>query len=261
MNKFLKSYWPLLIILAITSFLFLLRLDRDPLTDWDECVYAQQSVEMKQTGNFLTNQWNKALVFEKPPLYNWIIQIPYLFKVNEFSARFPMVILSLLLITYVYLFAKKYFNERTAIYASLILLSTQLFVTYSIHVNTDIGFTLFVFLGFYYWIAARNNNNLSIVSGIFFGLAVLTKGLGVIPYLAALGITLLFNFNKQIIINYIKMAISFLVVIMPWHAYHYFKYGNDFIQVYIIEHIIKRSNIAIDFHFEGRLFYFKLIYK
>lgn len=260
LTKTVKAIWPLLLILFISGFLFTFTLNRDLLTDWDECVYAQQAIEMKQTGNFITNHWNGADVFEKPPLNNWLMQPMYLFGVNEFTGRFTMVLLGLSLLVLVYLFAYRYFSTTIAILSTLLLLASELIVVYTSRVNTDIGFTLFAFAGFFAWIESYKKSKYAYLAGVFFGLAVLNKGLSITPFLLALALTLLFDFKKQYLYNFIKMTIVFVAVITPWHLYQLFTYGNAFFQVYIIEHIIKRARNPIDYHFEGRLFYFRLIF-
>lgn len=262
MNKVLRSYWPLVLILVVVGFLFISQLNRDLLIDWDECVYGQQAKEMLTSGNYLTNQWNRELVFEKPPLYNWLT-VPFyaLFGISPFTARIPMVLMALGLISAIYLFCKKYFNTRIAVLSSLLLLASNLPLTYMIRNNTDIGVALFVFLGFWAWIESFKKHNYSYLAGFLFGCGVMMKGLGVLPYIVTLFFTVFFQYKPEYLLNYGKMFSVFLVTILPWHLYHYFTYGMTFVQVYILEHIIKRSQNTLDFHMEGRLFYVKLFLK
>jgi len=262
MNKVLRAYWPLLLILLVCSILFTFQLNRDLLIDWDECVYGQQAKEMLATGNYITNQWNRELVFEKPPLYNWLT-VPFyaLFGVSPFTARIPMVLMSLALIASIYIFAKKYFNDRVAVLSSVLLLASNLPLTYMIRNNTDIGVALCIFLGFWAWIESFKKSNYSYLAGFLFGCGVMMKGLGVLPYIGTLFFTIFFQYKTEYLFNYAKMFSIFLVTILPWHVYHYAQFGQAFIQVYIIEHIIKRSQNTLDFHFEGRLFYVKLFIK
>ncbi|NTU74061.1 phospholipid carrier-dependent glycosyltransferase [Candidatus Roizmanbacteria bacterium] len=260
-NLFRSRYFPLFIILLVFGFLFTFHLNRDPLTDWDECVYAQEGIEMHQTGNWIVNQWNKMPVFEKPPL-NTILLQPFLFVSDtEAATRLPMVIMSLTLAVLIYTFALHYFSKRVAIMATLLLFISQLIVVYSFHVNTDMGFTLFTFAGFYLWICSRENSRFSYLSGIFFGLAALNKGLSVVPYLGALGFLALLTLQKEQIVNIIKTTVMFFLTILPWHLYMHLRYGWQFWHVYFVEHILQRSRYPIDFHLEGRLFYLKQIAK
>lgn len=85
------KYWPILVILIVFAGITLPRLGRDEFLDWDECIFSQQAKEMRLSNNFITNQWNKVLLFEKPPLTNWIITTFYSFGTNEFTARLPLL--------------------------------------------------------------------------------------------------------------------------------------------------------------------------
>jgi 4-amino-4-deoxy-L-arabinose transferase-like glycosyltransferase len=256
------SHWPFLLVLAAAAILFTIQLNRDILLDWDECVYSQQSVEMLESGNYITNRWNRALVFEKPPLYNWST-VPFYaaFGANSFTARIPMVLMGLVLIAAIYAFCVRFFSRRTAWLAVGMFLATDLSIRYIVRNNTDIGFAMFVFMALWVWFESyrRRGILLAVVSGLLFGLGVMTKGLGAIPYVAALFVTVFISFSKADLIRYIITGSVFVATILPWHLYHFITYGESFTRVYIMEHIIKRSQNTLDFHFHGRLFYIKLI--
>ena len=87
---------------------------KDQLWDWDECLYAEYGRQMKLTGNFLTNRWNGILGFEKPPLYGILLQAPFIFGVNEFTARVMSFIFGVFLLVTVYSFTNRYFSKNTA---------------------------------------------------------------------------------------------------------------------------------------------------
>lgn len=260
-KKRILNYWPLLLILGIVSFFFLNTLGKEHFWDWDECLYAQYPKEMQATGNYLINQWNGFADLQKPPLLSWLQLIPHQFGVNEFNIRIATFLFALGLIAAVYIFAKKYFSEKVALLSTLILLASELFVIYARRVNTDIGFAFLIFLGFYAWFLSSKKPWLSYLAGLLFGLSVMIKGFSVVPYLAALFIASFFNFKKERLINYFKMIGVFLVVVIPWHLAAYLAYGKEFIQLYVIDNIVKRTQNPIEFHYGGRLFYAKLIYK
>lgn len=257
----LQRYWPLILILLAASFLLFTRTSAYDFWDWDECIITEEAKEMKETGNFLTSQWNHRLLFEKPPLNNWLLLALTGGSIAEAHARAVMIFLSLITVTFVYIFSKKYFSGRVALLASLLLLTAQLYVTYTVRVNTDIGFTLFTFIGFFLWVLSAQKRSLSLFSGIFFGLAVMNKGLSITPFLLAAFLSVFLESRKEKLANFFIMSGGFLLTIIPWHLYQLLTHGNQFFQVYIIEHLIRRARYPLDFHFEGRLFYFKLIYK
>jgi 4-amino-4-deoxy-L-arabinose transferase-like glycosyltransferase len=265
MKKILRVYWPLILIVATTSYLFMFRLGRNILTDWDECLYGQYVKEMGATHHYLTNIWNGYLDFQKPPLYSWLVQIPVLFGRTEFNLRILNVLGALGILIVLYLFAQKYFSRRTAILSTLVLLTGEVFVIFSLRMNTDILYTLFIFVAFWLWIAQlkskQKSSILPIVSGLFLGLAVMVKGLGSLQFILALFISLFINFNKEKFIDFIKLCVAFAIVILPWHVIAYFTYKSRFIKVYILDNIIKRSKYPIEFHKERWWFYFGLIYR
>lgn len=256
-KKLILEYWPLILIISISLFLFIFKLGRDPFWDWDECIYSVYGREMKITGNFLTNQWNGLLGFEKPPFYAWLLQIPFSFGINEFNSRIISVIAGIFLMCFIYIFSKKYFTERVAILSILFLLASEVFILYVIRVNTDIVYLLFVFLGFYSWILSKNNYKFSYLSGVFFGLAVMDKGLSVLAFLVATFFSIFINFKKNRLKDFIKMLFSFFILIAPWHLYQLLIQGNYFIKIYIKENLIQRANNPIEFHFGGNFFYIK----
>lgn len=261
LKKLLFSYWPLLLILVVAGFFFTFRLGRDLLWDWDECLYAQYPKEMQQTGNFLINQWNGFRDIQKPPLYSWFLTFVTNFGNNEFSVRILSVLFGLTLIAALYIFTKKYFSERIAALATLILFSSELFVIYMRRANTDIGFMLFIFLGVYAWIVSRKKSIFSYLAGFFFGLSMMIKGFSVAPYLAALFIAIFFDFKREKLLNFVKFSVVFVLTVVPWHLAAYLDYGKEFIQLYVLDNIVKRAQNPIEFHYGGRLFYAKLIYK
>ncbi len=262
MILFFKKNFIFLIIILLITFSFSFRLNRDYLGDWDECVIAQQAKEMKASGNFFTNQFNQQLLLEKPPANNWWIQFPLFFSESFFSYRFMMVLFSLLTLILIFIFCLEYFSGFIGYISIFVLLTTSLFVDFSTKVNTDIGFTFFTFLGFYFWIKSFKKNSFSYFSGLSFGLAVLTKGLSIFPYIGAIFIGLLVFYSKDKFTNFCKLVFIFLLVIVPWHIFEYIKNGNTFLQIYFVEHLFRRANIALDFHFNtGRLFYVKLFLK
>jgi len=260
-KQILLTYWPLVLMIMASSLLFLTRLNKDLLMDWDECLYGQYAKEMSRSGNFLSNSWNGNIDLQKPPLYTWFLQIPRLFSTNEFALRSLSVAASLGLLVAVYVFSKKYFSSRVAILADLFLLSSELVVIYSTKLNTDIFFTLFIFLGFWSWIISFKKFKYSFLAGLFLGLAVMVKGLGSLQFLLAMFVSVFIEYKKEYLYNFFRATSVFLVVIIPWHLAAYIKYGYEFFRVYFLENIIKRSSHPIEFHRERWYFYPLLIFR
>lgn len=259
MKNLFKKYWPLLLILSLVGFLFIFRLGRDLLWDWDECLYGQYVKEMSRTGHFLTNIWNGYIDLQKPPLYSWLLSIASLFGRTEFNLRLLNVASALALLGSVYIFAQQYFARKVAVLSSLILLSAEIFVIYSMKLSTDMLYSLFIFLGIWGWLSSKKKGYW--LAGLFFGLALMVKGLGVVQFLGALFISLFINFRKEQFLNFVKMCFIVGLMALPWHIATYLVYGNHFLKVYVEDNIIKRSKYPIEFHRERIWFYFVLLYR
>ena len=258
MNR-IKQHLPFLLIATVVAILFLLRLGRDMLWDWDECLYGQYAKEMVRTGHYLTNIWNGYIDLQKPPLFSWLLIVPTILKQHEFGLRMVNVIASLGLLSSVYLFAKQFFNRSTALLSILILLTAEVFVIYSLKLSTDMTYTLFLFLGVWTWLS--NKWWSPWIAGMLFGLATMTKGIGVIQFLGALFISLFLNYRKGRLLNFLKMFALATLVALPWHLASYTEYGYQFVKVYFLDNIIKRSRYPIEFHRERVWFYGILVYR
>ncbi len=109
-----------------------------------------------------------------------------------FWARFPMVLLAMLLGVYVYKWANELYGRNAGILAVVIYAFTPNILAHAQIVQTDIGITTFVFITIYYlqkFLKNKTTENL-VKTGIFFGLALSTKytGLYLIPIGASLAI-------------------------------------------------------------------------
>lgn len=257
--KFLKRYAPLLLILSVSAFFFFSRLGRDLLSDWDECIYAAYTHSMKAGGDILVNHFNGFRVFDKPPLYMWMLSLATFFGESEYSLRILSALASLALITLVYLFTQKYFSRKVALLATLLLLTSQSIVSRSLIVNTDIFFTLFVFIAVWLWLESDKRHWFSYLSGIFLGLGVMVKGLGSLQFLAVILVCAVFSQKRATVNRFFKVLIGFMLTIAPWHIISIALYPKEFTNVYLFDNVIKRSMYAIENHHERWFFYFKLL--
>ena len=212
---------------------------------------------MKLQNVFLHNTWNGLDLFEKSPFYSWILQLPQLFGKTEFSFRLPTVIASLALLGAVYVFCQNYFSKKTAVLATILLLTFEAYVIYSTKVSTDIIFSLFIFLAFWSWVSSKK----IFTTGLFFAFALMIKGLGVAPYIATLFLTTLIQPKKSHVTDFLKMLCVFLAIGLPWHLLMYLTHQKEFMQMYIVDNFYKRSAFPVEFHRERLWFYAELLYK
>lgn len=258
--NFFKKHKLFLIFLLIFFITATFNLNKELFIDWDECLYSVYPWEMKKNNNYLVNQWNSYIDLQKPPLYSWLLQIPFLFGKNEFFPRLLSLIASSLILATIYFFSYYRFSRLTGLLSFFFILFSDIFLFYSQKLNTDIFFTLFILLGFVFW-QKKSNLIFTIFSGIFFGLAVMVKGLSVFPFLLLIFLTCLLQPKCERLVAFLIFISTFLLITLPWHLLTWLNYKTDFIMVYLIENLIQRSRYPIEFHFGGRRYYFEILFK
>ncbi len=91
-----------------------------PLLDDADSTHAEAAREMLASGDYVTLHINGVRYLEKPPLPYCLVAFSYkFFGVNEFATRVPMVLSVLLLGVLAFVWARRAFGEKTAIYATL----------------------------------------------------------------------------------------------------------------------------------------------
>ncbi|VAW66121.1 Polymyxin resistance protein ArnT, undecaprenyl phosphate-alpha-L-Ara4N transferase; Melittin resistance protein PqaB [hydrothermal vent metagenome] len=120
--------WLWLALLSVLG-VRLLSLGTYSLQDTTEARYAEISRIMLETQNWVTPQFDYGIPFwGKPPLATWLSAGSFqLFGVNEFAARFPSLILAIIILVAVYTLAKRQRDSDFALIACYILASGILF--------------------------------------------------------------------------------------------------------------------------------------
>ena len=170
-------------IIVITALLLLPFLGTVNLFDSDETNYAETAREMILTGDYLTVQVDFEPFPEKPPLFFWLQSLSMkIFGVNEFAARFPNAICGIVSLMMLYYFGRKIYGHRFGLLWILSYGAAILPFFFFKSGIIDPWFNLFIFIGIALFIfyldpekQRRRLPNL-LLSALFFGLAVLTKG-------------------------------------------------------------------------------------
>ncbi|WP_259017211.1 ArnT family glycosyltransferase [Emticicia fluvialis] len=171
-----QKYYPL-IILALGAAFFFPFLGNVHLFDWDEINFAESAREMLLTGNYSKVQIDYKPFWEKPPLFFWMQVVSMkIWGVNEFAARFPNAVIGCVTLLVIYYIGKNIRNANFGLIWALIYLGSFTPHLYFKSGIIDPTFNLFIFLGIYFSFKAQFNSRQIFLSGLFIGLAVLTKG-------------------------------------------------------------------------------------
>ena len=167
------------IILVLGSLLFMTGIGGVRLFDWDEINFAESAREMLVTGDWFNVRINFQSFWEKPPLFIWAQALSMkLFGVNEFAARFPNAVMGVVTLLTLFHCGLRSENQRFGIlWAGLYAISFLPFIYFKSGI-IDPWFNYFIFLGIYFFsrYADETQTRHAALSGLFTGLAVLTKG-------------------------------------------------------------------------------------
>ncbi len=245
-NKFL-----LISILGVI--LFVPFLGNVHLFDWDEINFAECAREMMLTGDYLRAYMDYQPFWEKPPLFFWMqIGAMKLFGVNEFAARFPNAICGITTLLVVFAIGKKLLGERFGLLWVLAFAGSLFPNMYFKSGIIDPWFNLFIFLSLYFFILyhwKRNGYDISItkgklfyafISGVFMGLAILTKGpVAFLIFALTAGSYWIYNRLRFYfsISHVIVFLISAFVVTLFWYGIETIRNGPWFITEFVVYQI------------------------
>ncbi len=168
------------LIVLCAGLLFLPFLGRVHLFDWDEINFAECAREMIVSGDYLMVQIDFKPFWEKPPLFIWMQALSMkLFGINEYAARFPNAFMGIVTLVSLYYIGQKVVNEKMARWWVILYAASWLPHFYFKSGIIDPTFNFFILLSFYQIYLVRFGRDAykhAFLSGIFLGLAVLTKG-------------------------------------------------------------------------------------
>lgn len=239
------------ILLAIVAALFFIPfLGRVHLFDWDEINFAECSREMIKLDDYTRIYVNFKPFWEKPPMFFWMQSAAMkVFGVNEFAARFPNALCGIVTLVVVYLIGQRIYDRKFGLLWALAYGGSLFPNMYFKSGIIDPWFNLFTFVSLYYFILyhwKRNNFDkegltkkpvyYAIWSGVFMGLAILTKGqVALMVFLLVLGVYFIYN-RFRIYFGW-GHALLFLVftalVTATWYGYETAKNGPWFITEFL----------------------------
>ena len=180
--------------------------------------------------------YSNHIWLHKQPLPLYLIALSYkVCGANEIATRIPSILFSTLAIYVLYLFGRYLFNWRVGLLAAFFMAINGLIVEMcSGRIATDHYDTLFmcfILLGMYF--AYRNAffgaRRWALISGLFIGMAIITKWL---PGLIVLPVHVIFLWCsriafKQCIKSVAVSLITCIVIALPWQLFILYAYPNE----------------------------------
>lgn len=126
----------------------------------DAAVYAEISMEMHDSGNFLSIFHKGADWLDKPHFPFWMTAISYdLFGVSMFAYKLPGILFVLLGAFYTFLFARKYYSTMHGYIAALILMTAQHIIISNQDVRAEPFMTGLLIMALYHLTSALEINS------------------------------------------------------------------------------------------------------
>ncbi len=277
MNKFsiikfswLSSHAEALCLLGILIFSasYFINLGGNFLWAADEQTYSQMAVHMVKTGDYLTpTAFGEIAIWAgKPPLLMWLTSLSYqVFGITNFASRFCVPIFGTLALVTVFYLGKKLYNTSVGFLSAIVLGTFTTFSTFATHAMTDVPLIFFILTSLYFMLSSedkRNTNLYAALSGLCFGLALMTKQTEAL-LIPVIVITYLILTNRNIRFLITKTFALFLgvalLVFAPWLIYMSFHFGTSFLDSYFLYSTYARAISPVEGHVGSYLYYFNYL--
>jgi len=243
MFVFKNKTLPAILIGLIAALIFIPLIGNCPLFDWDEVNFAECAREMIVSGDYSHVQLNYRPFWEKPPLFIWMQALSMnIFGVNEFAARLPNAICSIVTLICIFLIGSNIHSQKFGFMWCLLYVTSLLPHFYFKTGIIDPWFNLFIFLSLYQTYLFLHNPSgkkefyYALSAGLFLGLAVLTKGPAAIV-IAAFTILIFLLWKRQLKILgsrvFLTFTISTVLVSSSWFLMEWFKGNGEIIREFI----------------------------
>ena len=234
------------LVLALAAALFVFRLGAGSLWDVDEPRYAEAGREILVTGDAITQHLNGAPWLGPAPLWMWLQAASGgVFGFSEWSARIWSALFGVAGVLATVALGRDWFGPRTGVLSGLVLATTLAYaVTARLAVLDGAGATwmiLALWAGYRGYRGGRRDDYL--LSALFLGLGVLTRGPGTI----VLPVTtmLVFLAYRRALgrlrgFPWLGAAGVFLAVAAPWYAIETARHGAAFLRTAVSGHTVSQ---------------------
>ena len=227
--------------------------------DGDSIVYATVSKTIAESGNWLTPTYNFRLFFDHPPLLLWVNAL--LFKIFGFEEWVPRLftgISGLGAVLLVFYIGNRYANQYTGFFAGISLLLSYDFIQMLNKNRMEIPLLFLYICGLYGFLRGIEGDKKGFyLSGIFAGLAFLTKGI-VSAGIFVISFILIFDLKKVSLLKRKEIWLFILISLLIPATFFIAQYhvnGEEFFKKYffgqVFQSIKEGPNPSSPFYYLG----------
>jgi len=260
-----RVIYPVLILL-ISFILFSLNNSRIQVFMLDEAKNATCAREMMERNDPVVPTFNGELRTDKPPLHYYFMMTSYrIFGFGEYAARFFSAVFGALTMLMVFAFTKHLLSHRTALWATLILLSSINFV-FEFHLAVpDPYLIFFINAALFSFYMAMHAGRKAYLWGFYISLALgfLTKGpvavaLPALVILVFMIWTRQFTWKKLREMRLIEGILLFLLIAAPWYILVSLKTDMAWTEGFFLKHNLGRYTDTMQGH--GGVYFLSVAY-
>lgn len=198
----------------------------------DEPRYASIGREMAASHDFITPRLDHRPWLEKPPLLYWMVALGRVLHLpDEWAARLPVALASLIFLAFFFLTLQREFSMRIALAATAILATSAGWIAYSSVAVTDLPMAAL------FWAAMLiamfdTHREQGYLAGALLGLAVLAKAF--VPLVLFVPAFLISRRKR------LPMLAGCIIVAAPWHLLAWAHNGAAFWQDYFWKQQVAR---------------------
>lgn len=242
------------------------RLGSSTFWDPDEAHYAETTREMITRHDWLAPYYNDTPFFDKPPLFH-MLQATAMsaFGETEFAARVVPAVAALALIAMTGWVGVVLVSAETGAVAAVLLAMSPGVFGLARYAILDTLFTLFVFGGASLLAVAalRDRPRLQYPGYVMLALAVLTKGpVALVLCGLALAIASIASADARrrlLALRWVVGLALILLIAAPWFVYMYRRFGDAFVQGYILDENLRLFASSRFANQPGAWFYFQIL--
>ena len=278
MTRALSRRAVLWLLLVAAVFPYFVGLDDSSIWDANEAFYVETPREMLESGDYVSPSFNYEPRFNKPVLSYWIVAAFYrLFGISPGVQRVPIALAALVLIAVAFFLARTashagpadaHGRMDAALWAALGLALTPRLLMFSRRIFIDVYITMFMALTLLFFALAERypakRRLFLILMYVVAGLGVLTKGpvALVLPGLVFGAYLLLRREISRVREMMIPLgAVIVLVIVVPWYAMLYARYGWTYIGSFLLGENVARytEGYGVD-SVRGPVFYLPVLF-
>ena len=234
MKRFFLTYKVPIIVLVLFILLGIKHIVSTPL-DFDASLNMQVALNLAQSGEYRTSYKIHPTDYA---LFNPVITtgptviVPValffkIFGIGYLSGSVAMFFYLLALFSIFYLLYRRVLKERANaafLFLTIVLLSTRMFLFYSLHVLGEIPSTFFFFLGIYLWGSLEDRSTAGrwvyVGAGLLMGLSIVTKLLSllIVPPLIAVALMDIFFLHRIKPTRYLFVLAGMVIPLVAWEV-------------------------------------------